>query len=149
MHAPRDWSCRWPAEPRSVSHRVEGDARITVLELSDHVLGVEMVGRIPNSQADFVRGALDDFIERSGRAHIFWDDEALDGFDSELRDVMVQLLKSRRSQWKEIGVLTSSAVIAMLVATVGMMFGGQLQSYRSRKKFMAAVERALGGSSKG
>ncbi|MEM9458968.1 MAG: hypothetical protein AAGF11_32620 [Myxococcota bacterium] len=140
---PPGWVCRWPGEPTNVSHWHRGDDRVSVVRLSQHVMGIELVGHVPDELLDFLHEALSDLLQGSGAAYLFWEDEALQSYDRELRESLVGLLFRERSKWKEMHVLFQSPFIGMTAAAVGLILGRRFHSYRSRDKFMAVVEQVL------
>lgn len=144
---PPGWVCRWPCEPTTVSHWHRGDDRITVSLLSEHVIGIEMVGHLSNEPADFLHDAIAEFLYRSGAAYLFWDNEAFQSYEPGLRDGIVKLLERERSQWKQMHVLFDSPFIGMTATAAGFILGRRIDSYRSRSSFIAVLERMLDPSS--
>lgn len=140
---PSGWVCRWPVTPVAARHWCRGDDRVSVLQLSEQVMGVEQVGNMPVAALEFVRDAMVEQMERPGDAHMFWDSARLEGYDREVRDDLFELLVDRAQEWTSLHVLFGSPLIGMTVSTVGLSLGDKFLTYRAVNEFFAAVERIL------
>lgn len=136
-------SSRWPAAPNNSRQWRQDSGRVTISDLGEHVLAVEVAGFLSDEALDFCRMEVGAFMESSGAAHLFWDCSQLERFGSRIRDGMVGLLVSRRSEWQTAHVLVRSSLVSMTVSAVGLGLFGRLKSYREPKDFYRAVEQTL------
>jgi len=106
------------------------------------LLVVRLVG---HGESQFARPILEAFdkLERGSPAHLFFDAEELDDYESSLRVELTAALFPERERLASLHVLVRSKLVAMGVSVANLTLGGIVNSTSDRKRFKARLDACL------
>lgn len=98
-----------------------------------------------HGEADFARPILEAFehLEPAPAAHLFFDAEELDDYESALRVDLTRGLFPERERVASFHVLVRSKLVAMGVSVANLALGGIVNSTSDRKRFKARLDACL------
>jgi len=98
-----------------------------------------------HGEAQFARPILEAFdkLEKSSAAHLFFDAEELDNYESSLRVELTGRLFPERARLTSFHVLVRSKLVAMGVSVANLALGGIVNSTSDRKRFKARLDACL------
>lgn len=106
------------------------------------LLIVRLQGHGEGELAKPILEALDK-LDKAPAAHLFFDAEDLDNYDSPLRIELTQRLFPERERFASFHVLVRSKLVAMGVSVANLALGGIVNTTSDRKRFKARLDACL------
>lgn len=98
-----------------------------------------------HGEAEFAAPIIEAYqgLQKTPAAHLFFDAEELDNYESSLRVELTQCFFPERERLASFHVLVRSKLVAMGVSVANLALGGIVNSTSDRKRFKARLDACL------
>jgi hypothetical protein len=120
-----------------------GSGQLAIWKPAPQLLIARIAGYGDGTFVSPIVAAFEESLRRASRVELFFDAEALETYDSELRTQLTARLLADRKRIAELHVLVKAKLVAMGVAVANLALGGIMTSHTARRPFVVALEAAL------